>query len=142
MSHAISEGAGKLHGFERVCRVLDLLRSTLHAQQARELTKVALLHPMRRGKKPTVPDAEFLVSIRTDRETSPFTGKGDRKVWAQLRMLRDICVSRARVLRLMREHALLSPHRRPQGDPVLHDGSLQTNRPNAMWGTDASGSRR
>jgi transposase InsO family protein len=36
----------------------------------------------------------------------------------------------------MRENALLSPHRRPQGEPVSHDGSIQTDRPNAMWGTD------
>jgi transposase InsO family protein len=91
---------------------------------------------MRRGPKPTVSDAELLGAIRADLEASPFTGEGHRKVWARLRILSNIRVSRARVLRLMREHGLLSPHRRPQGSPVLHDGSLQTNRPNAMWGTD------
>jgi putative transposase len=57
-------------------------------------------------------------------------------VWARLPILRDMRVARARVLRLMREHGLLSPHRRPLGNPMLHDGSLQTNHPNAMWGTD------
>ena len=36
----------------------------------------------------------------------------------------------------MRENALLSPHRRPQGTPNLHDGSITTDRPNDMWGTD------
>jgi transposase InsO family protein len=40
------------------------------------------------------------------------------------------------VLRLMRENALLSPHRRLQGAPNLHDGSIITRRPNEMWGTD------
>ena len=131
-----SEGAGKHYGLERVCRILDFPRSTIYEQQARESTKVAPLHPMRRGPKPTVSDAELLVAIRADLEASPFSGEGHRKLWARLRLLRDIRVSRARVLRLMRENALLSPHRRPQGNPVLHDGSLQTNRPNAMWGTD------
>ena len=136
MSRAISEGAGKPYGLERVCRVLGFPRSTIYAQQARESTRVIPLHPMRRGPKPTVSDAELLGAIRADLEASPFTGEGHRKVWARLRILSNIRVSRARVLRLMREHDLLSPHRRPQGSPVLHDGSLQTNRPNAMWGTD------
>jgi transposase InsO family protein len=136
MSRAISEGAGKPYGLERVCRVLGFPRSTIYARQARESTRVIPLHPMRRGPKPTVSDAELLGAIRADLEASPFTGEGHRKVWARLRILSNIRVSRARVLRLMREHGLLSPHRRPQGSPVLHDGSLQTNRPNAMWGTD------
>ena len=73
---------------------------------------------------------------RVGAEASPFTGEGHRKVWARLRIQRDIRVSRARVLRLMRENALLSPHRRPQGTPNLHDGSITTDRPNDMWGTD------
>jgi transposase InsO family protein len=136
MSRAISEGAGKPYGLERVCRVLGFPRSTIYARQARESTRVIPLHPMRRGPKPTVSDAELLGAIRADLEASPFTGEGHRKVWARLRIVRDMRVARARVLRLMREHGLLSPHRRPQGSPVLHDGSLQTNRPNAMWGTD------
>jgi transposase InsO family protein len=36
----------------------------------------------------------------------------------------------------MRENALLSPYRRPQGAPVAHDGTITTDRPNVMWGTD------
>jgi len=36
----------------------------------------------------------------------------------------------------MRENALLSPHRRPQGEPIALDSSIQTDRPNDMWGTD------
>src|SRR5712664_2514175 len=66
----------------------------------------------------------------------PLPVRGNRKVWARLRILRDIRVSRTRVLRLMRENALLSPHRRPQGTSSLHDGTITTSRPNEMWGTD------
>jgi transposase InsO family protein len=116
--------------------VLDFPRSTIYAQQAREAAPVVPLFRQRRGPKPKVADAELLTAIRADLEASPFTGEGHRKVWARLRILRGIRVSRGRVLRLMREHQLLSPHRRPQGDPVAHDGSLQTERPNMMWGTD------
>ena len=136
MSRETSEGAGKPYGLERVCRVLEFPRSTIYAQQARESAKGVPLRPQRRGPKPKMADADLLVAIRADLETSPFTGEGHRKVWARLRILRDTRVSRARVLRLMRENALLSPHRRPQGAPNLHDGSITTDRPNEMWGTD------
>ena len=106
----------------------------------------------RRGNRPggcrsTVSDADrsrryptpiLLIAIRADLETSPFIGEGHRKVWARLRIVRGIRVSRARVLRLMHENALLSPHRRPQGEPNLHDGTITTDRPNDMWGTDGT----
>lgn len=136
MSCETSEGTGKPYGLERVCRVLDLPRSTIYAQQAREAAPVVPLFPRRRGPKPKVADIDLLAAIRADLEVSPFTGEGHRKVWARLRILRGIRVSRARVVRLMREHRLLSPHRRPQGRPVAHDGSIQAERPNVMWGTD------
>jgi putative transposase len=136
MSRETSIGTGKPYGLERVCRVLKLPRSTIYAQQARESAKVAPLFPRRRGPKPKVSDADLLAAIRDDLAASPFTGEGHRKVWARLRLLRDIRVSRGRVLRLMREHALLSPHRRPQGVPTPHDGTITTDRPNQMWGTD------
>ena len=136
MSRQTSEGAGKRYGLERVCRVLEFPRSTLYARQARESATVIPLCPQRRGPKPKVADTDLLAAIRADLEASPFTGEGHRKVWARLRILHDIRVSRARVLRLMRENALLSPHRQPQGAAKLHDGSITTDRPNEMWGTD------
>ena len=54
----------------------------------------------------------------------------------ELRVCRDIRVARKRVLRLMRENNLLSPHRcrRRGGNP--HDGEIITHAPNLMWGTD------
>ena len=47
-------------------------------------------------------------------------------------------VGRDRVLRLMRENALLSPHRGPQGPVNDHDGRITTDAPGVMWGTDAA----
>jgi len=134
MSGTISVGAGKLYGLERVCQVLDFPRLTIYAQRA--AARVVPLRPQRRGPKPKLPDAGLLTAIRADLDASPFTGEGHRKVWARLRIVGGIRVSRARVLRLMRENSLLSPHRRPRGEPVLHDGSIITDRPNEMWGTD------
>ena len=136
MSRQTSEGAGKRYGLKRVCRVLEFPRSTLYDRQARESATEIPLCPQRRGPKPKVADIDLLAAIRADLEASPFIGEGHRKVWARLRILHDIRVSRARVLRLMRENALLSPHRQPQGASKLHDGSITTDRPNEMWGTD------
>lgn len=134
MSRETSDATGKSYGLERVCRVLEFPRSTIYAQS--QAAKVIPLHRARRGPKPKVSDADLLAAIRADLTTSPFTGEGHRKVWARLRILRDIRVGRSRVLRLMRENQLLSPHRRPQGVPILHDGTITTDRPNQMWGTD------
>jgi putative transposase len=136
MSRETSASTGKPYGLQRVCRVLEIPRSTIYAQEQRQAANVMPLHRARRGPKPKVSDADLLAAIRANLAASPFTGEGHRKVWARLRILRDIRVGRSRVLRLMRENPLLSPHRRPQGAPVLHDGTLTTDRPNAMWGTD------
>src|SRR3712207_9041469 len=71
----------------------------------------------------------------------PTTCPGNRvryKVWARLRAIDGIRVSRKRVLRLMRQHALLSPHRaRPRPD-APHERRITTAAPNLMWATDAT----
>ena len=47
-------------------------------------------------------------------------------------------VSRKRVLRLMREHALLSPHRARTRPRRRTRGTSSPTAPNIMWATDAS----
>jgi putative transposase len=136
MSHEISVSVGKPFGLQRVCQVLDFPRSTIYAVRARASAGVTPMVVRRRGPKPKMPDADLLKAIRDDLAASPFKGEGHRKVWARLRILHDIRVSRTRVLRLMREHSLLSPHRQARGEPILHDGRITTDRPNEMWGTD------
>ncbi|RZF23429.1 IS3 family transposase [Paraburkholderia sp. UYCP14C] len=136
MSHTISVSAGKPFGLQRVCQVLQFPRSTIYAVRARAAANVVPIIAGRRGPKPKMPDVELLKAIRDDLAASPFSGEGHRKVWARLRILHDIRVSRTRVLRLMREHSLLSPYRRPKGEPNLHDGRITTDRQNEMWGTD------
>jgi transposase InsO family protein len=69
-------------------------------------------------------------------EESAFVGEGHRKVWARLRVA-GVRASKGRVLRLMREAGLLAPGRaRRQLGPRHHDGSIVTDRPDTMWGTD------
>src|SRR4026209_1553973 len=50
----------------------------------------------------------------------------------------DIRVARKRVLRLMREHGPLSPHRARTRDAAPHDRHIITEAPNLMWATDAT----
>ena len=69
-------------------------------------------------------------------EASPFHGEGYRKAWAKLRV-EGIRPSQERVRRLMREHALQAPHRVGQAHgPKAHDGTITTEAPDVMWGTD------
>jgi transposase InsO family protein len=46
--------------------------------------------------------------------------------------------SRRRVLRLMREYGLLSPRRARQSKGVSHEGTITTDAPDMMWGTDGT----
>jgi hypothetical protein len=137
MSAERSPGAAKRYGLQRICQVLGMARSSLYAARQRARSNGVALHPGRRGPKPKLADAELLAAIHADLAASPFIGEGHRKVWARLRLQQGIRVSRTRVLRLMREQRLLSPHRQPRGMPNDHDGHITTEAPDLMWGTDA-----
>jgi len=134
---AISPVTGCCYGVERVCRTWDLPRSTFYARQkvARASSPRQLA---RRGPAPKHSDAELLAFIRADLQRTPFIGEGHRKVWARLRVIDGVRVSRKRVLRVMRENHLLSPHRGRQGNEHQHDGTIITQAPNVMWGTDGA----
>jgi hypothetical protein len=49
-----------------------------------------------------------------------------------------IRVSAKRVLRLLREHNLLSPHRSRRKPDGAHQRQIITDAPNVMWATDAT----
>ena len=57
-------------------------------------------------------------------------------MWARLKILQGVRTGRKRVLRIMRAHALLSPHRTRRGLGLVHDGTIITDAPGIMWGTD------
>ena len=75
--------------------------------------------------------------IREDLSASPFIGEGHRKVAARLRR-KGMKVGKKRVLRLMRENNMLSPHRVPEAPPVEHEGTIITDEPDDMWATDGA----
>ena len=135
MSATTSATTGRRYGIQRVCQAWERSRSTHYARRARARRRERG-EPARRGPTPAHSDAQLLAAVRADLARSPFQGEGHRKVHAQLRILDGIRVARTRVLRVMRAHGLLSPHRGRQGDPQLHDGTIITAAPHVMWGTD------
>ena len=139
MSATISPAAGRPYGVERVCRMFEYPRSTFYRRGAAERVPEAERPvPLKRGPKTPLSDDALLVEIRADLEASPFQGEGHRKVRARLKILRGIRVSNKRVLRLMRENRLLSPYRGRIGQPLEHAGTIVTDAPNVMWGTDGT----
>jgi putative transposase len=135
MSRATSPSAGRRYGLARVCRMLEIPRSTVYAARARQRSPMP---QQKRGPKTAWTDAELTEHIGAILARSPFLGERYRKVWARLRVA-GIRTSRARVLRLMREAGLLAPTRQGRRHgPKAHDGTIIPERPDAMWGTDAT----
>ncbi len=136
MSRATSPSTGRRYGTARICRLWNISRSTLYARRAR--AQQPSHSASRRGPKNAWTDVTLTEQIRSVLARSPFVGEGYRKVWARLR-LGGVRTSKGRVLRLMREAGLLAPTRvgRRRG-PRVHDGTIITERPDEMWGTDAT----
>jgi putative transposase len=136
MSHTTSPSVPHPYGVVRVCQEWGLSRATFYHQRSRAEAPSAT--PAKRGPKTSSTDADLLSAIRQVLTTSPFLGEGHRKVWARLRA-QGLRTSKPRVLRLMRQAGLLAPSRAPRVvGPRVHDGTITTERPNQMWGTDAT----
>jgi transposase InsO family protein len=135
MSRTRSISTGRCYGRARVLKAWGLPRSTFY-QRRRHGASPRL--PARRGPKTHYTDEQLAGEIRRTIQTSPFHGEGHRKVWARLR-LAGVRTSLRRVLRLMRQHELLAPQRQPQPvEPKRHEGTILAERPNQMWGIDAT----
>ena len=134
MSRTVLPSSNQPYGVARVTSVWNLARSSFYAARQRQL------HPQdakKRGPK-VHSDEELVGEIRQLVAEPVFTGEGYRKIWARLRH-KGVRTSKDRVLRLLREHQLLSPARQP--DPTRHnphEGTIVTEAPNQMWGTDAT----
>ena len=120
----------------KVCRTIGTSRATVYRHRGEQLP------PKKRGPKTAKSDQELVGQIRAvlkdTEEKYGFRGEGHRKVRARL-IQRGIKAGKGRVLRVMREAGILAPTRagRPHG-PYIHDGNLVTERPDEMWGTDAT----
>ena len=136
----VSPSTDRRYPLTMICSVFRTARSSVYAAAAmgggRAAEEGRVLE--KRGPKTTHSDAELLEEIRAVLEESSFLSEGHRKVWAMLRR-KGIRVGRNRVLRLMRENRLLAPVRRvhERGDRT-HSGTIRTERPDELWGTDAT----
>ena len=132
MSRQVSPSTRRPYGILRVTRLWGGSRATLYRHRRSDPPRCR----RRPGPLGPMPDEALVEAIRQVLVASPFHGEGHRKVWARLRFA-GIRTSKRRVLRLMREHDLLAPSRvgRPHG-PKAHDGTIRTERVDAMWGTD------
>ena len=137
IARSASPGAGKRYGLQRVCRIFGLPRSTAYYLKApgpsrRKKRPV----PRKRGPVGAGTDDDLVGHIRRVLAESPFHGEGYRKVWARLRH-RGIRTASERVRRLMREHHLQAPRKGGHAHgPRAHDGTITTEEPDTMWGTD------
>jgi transposase InsO family protein len=135
MSRTTSPSSNQPYGVARVSSVWGLARSSYYAARDRQRHPQ---EPQPRGPHKMHSDEELVAQIRQLLSEPIFTGEGYRKIWARLRH-NNVRTSKDRVLRLLRHHQLLSPSRQP--DPVRshpHDGTIVTEAPNQMWGTDAT----
>ena len=133
MRGAQSISTRRAYGVQRVCRVWHRARSSVYARRQATTSRAPC---RRRGPIGAAPDDVLVGHIRQVLEASPFHGEGYRKAWAKLRV-EGIRTSQERVRRLMREHDLQAPHRMGQAHgPKAHDGTITTEAPDVMWGTD------
>ena len=139
MSATISLTSAKAYGVERVCAIWEQPRSSFYVWRRNNTGSAEpATSAQKRGPKSAWSDPELLSKIRADLVRSPFQGEGHRKVWARLRVLDEVRVSRKRILRIMRENQLLSPYRCRKATGEKHMGTIITEEPNVMWGTDGT----
>jgi len=134
MSQTVSPATGRAYGLARITRVWQLSRATVYRRRAATAAEPPP-RPARRGPVGACSDAELLEHIRAEVLGSRLHGEGYRKIWARLRHA-GIRTSARRVRRLMRQHALLAPHRVGRPEQRAHDGTITTTAVDVMWGTD------
>ncbi len=115
-----------------ILRVIDYSSASYYGRTAGELRT-------KPGPKGTIRDDELIEEIQEAIKQIPFHGTGYKKIHARLnRKLRKqgISVGKNRVFRLMQAKNMLNRAPGGSGSSRQHDGSLVTDAPNCMWGTD------
>lgn len=138
MSKLLRPDGSTAYGVSIVCRHLGFPRSTYYEQTATHSRIGPPPAPLKRGPKTPLDDATLTALIREDLAATLFIGEGHRKVHARLRFVAGHKVGRPRVLRLMREHRLLSPHRCAQRPARAHTGRITTDAPGVRIATDGA----
>ena len=134
MSRTVSPSSHKPYGVAPVVAIWCLARSSFYVARYRQQHP---REPQKRGPR-VLTDQELVAKIRELLDAPVFSGEGYRKIWARLRH-KGVRTSKDRVLRLLREHQLLSPARQLEQDRSHpHEGKIVTEAPDQMWGSDAT----
>jgi putative transposase len=134
MTLETSLSANRRYTVSEVCRVWRVAKSTYYTSwKERGVEPV-----VRRGPPGPCSDEQLAERIRVVLAASPFIGEGYRKAWARLR-INGTRTSKKRGRRVMREHVLQAPSfpKRVRGSKA-HDGRIGRDRPDEMWGKDAT----
>jgi putative transposase len=134
----VSPWAGKRYPLTLICSVWRVARSSVYTCPAQVCAGMPEPRRQKRGPKTKFCDAALVEEIRGVLRDSTFLGEGHKKVTIRLRH-KGVRVGKNRVLRLMREHGLLTPvrQRHERGDRT-HSGRITTSTPDELWGTDAT----
>lgn len=98
--------------------------------------KVASASTTKKGPKPFLDDAQALEAIKEEIANSRFHSEGYIKLTKRMKKKGKI-VAKNRVNTLLRNNQLLSAQRPvKQGARRKHDGTIITQKPNVLWGTD------
>jgi len=136
MSQQVSSATKRRYPVSRICKAWGIARSSVHFHRTR--LRAVLPPASRRGPQGPCSDEVLVERIREVLRASPFVGEGYRKVWARLRHA-EVRTSKERVRRLMRQHGLSAAyHPKRRHGSKAHDGRITTDRPDEMWGTDAT----
>lgn len=88
------------------------------------------------GPQPQVSDEVLQQLVKYEINNGKFHSEGYKKVDARLKR-KGVRASKTRVLEQMRDNGLLTPNRpNHNGSSRKHEGTIVTESPNMMWGTD------
>ena len=131
MSGAHSISTRRAYGVQRICRVWERARSSVYARRHATRSRAPWC---RRG--PVAAPDEVLRPHPPGTRSLAVSGEGYRKAWAKLRVAGtpDAAVDAG---------AVQAPHRAGHAHgPKAHDGTITTEAPDVMWGTDSHGDGR
>lgn len=130
LSKEINPSTGRLYPMSMVLKIAS------YSSAAWYVHRVASKIKSTKGPKPIIDDDKALLAIKSEIANSKFHSEGYIKVNKRLKK-KGVIISKKRVNSIMKEHHLLSANRPVrQGARRKHDGTIITEKPNLLWGTD------
>ena len=115
----------------RICRVLDVTRSTLYGTEAEEA-------PADETEAASQPSQDEVLIARIKLLIEEFPTYGYRRICALLRTRDQLTINRKKVYRLMREQHWMIRDRETSPKPRVQTSRSRTERSNERWAMDIS----